>query len=95
MEALLDYIYLGEVDVKQNSLASFLDTAKYLKIKGLGVPDEYQTKLPKNSSSSCEDAHQNSCPKRRRNDSSTIATKVTSPVPLPQNTDTGKYLVRT
>ncbi|CAL4112999.1 unnamed protein product [Meganyctiphanes norvegica] len=41
IEALLDYMYLGEVNVKQNDLASVLKTAKCLKIKGFPSLDMY------------------------------------------------------
>ncbi|CAL4236192.1 unnamed protein product, partial [Meganyctiphanes norvegica] len=73
LEALLDYMYLGEVIVDQNNLASLLKTAEFLSIKGLALPDKDSTNLPKNSTSSHKDAHQDSPPpKRRRHDSNSI-----------------------
>ncbi|XP_042224573.1 longitudinals lacking protein, isoforms H/M/V-like isoform X16 [Homarus americanus] len=40
LEALLDYMYLGEVNVRQCDLASLIKAAENLRIKGLAVPDD-------------------------------------------------------
>ncbi|KAB7505306.1 Longitudinals lacking protein-like [Armadillidium nasatum] len=40
LEFLLDYMYIGEVNVRQNELAALIKAAECLKIKGLAVPDE-------------------------------------------------------
>ncbi|XP_053641899.1 longitudinals lacking protein, isoforms H/M/V isoform X3 [Cherax quadricarinatus] len=40
LEALLNYMYLGEVNVLQNELAGLIKAAECLRIKGLAVPDE-------------------------------------------------------
>ncbi|XP_045611106.1 protein bric-a-brac 2 isoform X2 [Procambarus clarkii] len=40
LEFLLDYMYIGEVNVRQNELTSLIKAAECLKIKGLAVPDE-------------------------------------------------------
>ncbi|XP_066964670.1 protein tramtrack, beta isoform-like isoform X16 [Macrobrachium rosenbergii] len=40
LEALLDYMYLGEVNVRQSDLASLIKAAENLRIKGLAVPDD-------------------------------------------------------
>ncbi|XP_066966991.1 zinc finger and BTB domain-containing protein 14-like isoform X2 [Macrobrachium rosenbergii] len=40
LEALLNYMYLGEVNVVQNDLACLIKAAECLRIKGLAVPDE-------------------------------------------------------
>ena len=40
LEALLNYMYLGEVNVLQADLAGLIKAAECLKIKGLAVPDE-------------------------------------------------------
>ncbi|XP_076051628.1 uncharacterized protein LOC143031539 isoform X2 [Oratosquilla oratoria] len=40
IEALLDYMYRGHVNVLQNNLGSLLKTAECLRIKGLAVPEE-------------------------------------------------------
>ena len=40
LEFLLDYMYLGEVNVPQNSLSSLIAVAECLRIRGLAVPDE-------------------------------------------------------
>lgn len=39
-EALLSYMYVGEVNVVQEKLSSLLKSAECLRIKGLAVPDE-------------------------------------------------------
>jgi len=39
-EALLKYMYLGEVNVVQDRLSDLINAAECLKIKGLAVPDE-------------------------------------------------------
>jgi len=48
LEALLNYMYLGEVNVLQAELAGLIKAAECLKIKGLAVPDE--APLPKSES---------------------------------------------
>ena len=40
LEALLNYMYVGEVNVTQESLSGLIKAAECLKIKGLAVPDE-------------------------------------------------------
>ena len=42
-EALLKYMYIGEVNVIQELLSELISAAECLKIKGLGVPDEDPT----------------------------------------------------
>ena len=66
MDALLDYMYLGEVNVNQNDLASLLKTAECLRIKGLAVPDEDPTKTKKQHLS--DDRRESPPPKRRRHE---------------------------
>ena len=39
-EALLNYMYVGEVNVVQDNLSALIKAAECLKIKGLAVPDE-------------------------------------------------------
>nr|XP_045591891.1 uncharacterized protein LOC123753938 [Procambarus clarkii]XP_045591893.1 uncharacterized protein LOC123753938 [Procambarus clarkii]XP_045591894.1 uncharacterized protein LOC123753938 [Procambarus clarkii]XP_045591895.1 uncharacterized protein LOC123753938 [Procambarus clarkii] len=40
LEYLLDYMYLGQVDVAQSELTSLIKTAECLRIKGLAIPDD-------------------------------------------------------
>ncbi|KAK8375807.1 hypothetical protein O3P69_008509 [Scylla paramamosain] len=40
LEALLNYMYVGEVNVLQNNLSGLIKAAEGLRIKGLAVPDE-------------------------------------------------------
>ncbi|XP_042881291.1 longitudinals lacking protein, isoforms H/M/V-like isoform X3 [Penaeus japonicus] len=47
LEALLDYMYLGEVDVQQADLPGLIKAAECLRIKGLAVPDEDPTQTGK------------------------------------------------
>ncbi|CAL4064351.1 unnamed protein product [Meganyctiphanes norvegica] len=46
LEALLNYMYLGEVNVLQNDLARLIKAAECLRIKGLAVPDEAPSPAP-------------------------------------------------
>ncbi|XP_050740623.1 protein tramtrack, beta isoform-like isoform X11 [Eriocheir sinensis] len=52
LEFLLDYMYIGEVNVRQNELSSLIKAAECLRIKGLAVPDEEPKKTSSGSSSS-------------------------------------------
>ncbi|XP_063596504.1 protein tramtrack, beta isoform-like isoform X4 [Penaeus indicus] len=49
IEFLLDYMYIGEVNVRQNELSSLIKAAECLRIKGLAVPDEEPKKAFSNS----------------------------------------------
>ncbi|XP_042888147.1 protein tramtrack, beta isoform-like isoform X12 [Penaeus japonicus] len=49
IEFLLDYMYIGEVNVRQNELSSLIKAAECLRIKGLAVPDEEPKKASSNS----------------------------------------------
>ncbi|MCL4133597.1 UNVERIFIED_CONTAM: hypothetical protein GTU68_032010 [Idotea baltica] len=40
LEALLDYMYLGEVDIHESELTDVIKAAECLKIKGLAVPED-------------------------------------------------------
>uniref|UniRef100_A0A182R1Q7 BTB domain-containing protein n=1 Tax=Anopheles funestus TaxID=62324 RepID=A0A182R1Q7_ANOFN len=46
MYNLIKFMYKGEVQVPQESLASLLQTAKKLSVRGLSVPDVEEQKLP-------------------------------------------------
>lgn len=41
LKALVDYMYKGEVNVAQEQLASFLQTAEALDVKGIGFLIKY------------------------------------------------------
>ncbi|XP_064093103.1 longitudinals lacking protein, isoforms H/M/V-like isoform X6 [Macrobrachium nipponense] len=67
LEALLNYMYVGEVNVLQNELAGLIKAAECLMIKGLAVPDEApsQTKESKRTYHSSGDSPH---AKRRKRD---------------------------
>ncbi|KAK7071100.1 hypothetical protein SK128_007369 [Halocaridina rubra] len=73
LEFLLDYMYIGEVNVRQNELSSLIKAAECLRVKGLAVPDEEPKKsassvnsVPQSSSSSRRSEHSSPPAKRRR-----------------------------
>ncbi|CAL4236513.1 unnamed protein product, partial [Meganyctiphanes norvegica] len=89
IEALLDYMYLGEVNVNQNDLSSLIKTAECLRIKGLAVPDEDPTKVHKNLTGSHDKAGMVSPPlKRQRHDSDTKFPQAVAPDSSPQESAT-------
>lgn len=65
LEALLNYMYVGEVNVLQNELAGLIKAAECLMIKGLAVPDEAPSKETKRISLNREDSPH---AKRRKRD---------------------------
>lgn len=93
LEFLLDYMYIGEVNVRQNELSSLIKAAECLRIKGLAVPDEdpkHQTSDGSSSSSgnghssskhcSVEQQHGDSSstpPKRRRTEDRRTSSSLT------------------
>ncbi|KAK2701952.1 hypothetical protein QYM36_019410 [Artemia franciscana] len=46
LQALIDYMYKGEVSIAQHNLASLIQTAESLKIKGLAEPDDLSRRAP-------------------------------------------------
>ncbi|CAL4062494.1 unnamed protein product [Meganyctiphanes norvegica] len=67
LEALLDYMYLGEVNVRQCDLASLIKSAECLRIKGLAVPDdEPPKKVPNRTESNRRDNVSGSPPPKRK-----------------------------
>ncbi|KAK8390214.1 hypothetical protein O3P69_013058 [Scylla paramamosain] len=84
LEALLDYMYIGEVDVRQSELAGLIKAAECLRIKGLAVPDEDPTKAHKKAPTSVPERREDSPPaKRKRRDSGGDRGRAPSP-PLPR-----------
>lgn len=65
LEALLDYMYLGEVDVKQSELAGLIKAAECLRIKGLAVPDE-DPSLPSKKSTPVPETRRGGSPATKR-----------------------------
>ena len=57
LEALLDFMYKGEVNVPQTDLGSLIKTAESLQVKGLAVPDETQQYIRRNERTSFRDTH--------------------------------------
>ena len=87
LEALLNYMYVGEVNVVQEKLAGLIKAAECLKIKGLAVPDE-DPMDNKESSSLGREQHKRSqrnedsprAKRRRRDNSTDISEEILSPV---------------
>ena len=87
LEALLNYMYVGEVNVVQEKLAGLIKAAECLKIKGLAVPDEDPMESKENTNISREQ-HKRSqrtedsprAKRRRRENSSDISEEILSPV---------------
>ena len=71
MEALLNYMYAGVVNVSQSDLAQLIRAAELLEIKGLAVPDEPPSgsKRPVQTRNTCAEANPN--PKRQRQEEKT------------------------
>ncbi|CAL4124463.1 unnamed protein product, partial [Meganyctiphanes norvegica] len=88
IETLLDYMYLGEVKVNKKNLASLLKTAENLKIKGLTVPIKDSSIVPKKSTSSYDEACQDSPPKRQCYDLNTTDRLSGTPFPSPEKLST-------
>ncbi|KAK4300501.1 hypothetical protein Pmani_027284 [Petrolisthes manimaculis] len=84
LEALLDYMYIGEVDVRQSELAGLIKAAECLRIKGLAVPDEDPTKAQKKGPTNVPERREDSPPaKRKRRDSGGERGRPPSP-PVPR-----------
>lgn len=75
LEFLLNYMYVGEVNVLQNELSSLIKAAECLRVKGLAVPDEPPSNR-KSSKRSTSDREENSNKKSKKsfNTSSTERT---------------------
>ncbi|CAL4148140.1 unnamed protein product [Meganyctiphanes norvegica] len=66
LEALLDYMYIGEVNVLQSELSSLIKAAEYLQIKGLAVPDDPKSKYEKRGIQELETVNKNDFLKRTK-----------------------------
>ena len=69
LQYLMDYMYLGEVNVAQSQLASLIKTAECLKVKGLAIPDDephHFTTIHKDHSSSDDRDREISPPSKRK-----------------------------
>jgi len=64
LEALLDYMYLGEVNVRQSDLATLIKAAECLRVKGLAVPDDEPP--PRKGKEQRRDASAGSPPAKRK-----------------------------
>ncbi|KAG0711195.1 Longitudinals lacking protein, isoform G [Chionoecetes opilio] len=68
LEALLNYMYVGEVNVLQNELAGLIKAAECLMIKGLAVPDEAPAKESKENKRTYAGTEESPLSKRRKRD---------------------------
>ncbi|XP_063864179.1 longitudinals lacking protein, isoforms H/M/V-like isoform X9 [Scylla paramamosain] len=68
LEALLNYMYVGEVNVLQNELAGLIKAAECLMIKGLAVPDEAPAKESKENKRTFVGTEDSPLSKRRKRD---------------------------
>lgn len=71
LEALLNYMYVGEVNVLQNELAGLIKAAECLMIKGLAVPDEAPSKEIKENKRTFVGTEDSPLSKRRKRDEET------------------------
>ncbi|XP_047478783.1 longitudinals lacking protein, isoforms H/M/V-like isoform X3 [Penaeus chinensis] len=79
LEALLNYMYLGEVNVLQADLAGLIKAAECLRIKGLAVPDEAPTSKSATKDSKRSASSRDSSPphnKRVRHDEESRRTSI-------------------
>lgn len=80
LDALLDYMYIGEVDVRQSELAGLIKAAECLRIKGLAVPDEDPSKGQKKGPNNVPEKREDSPPaKRKRRESGERGRSLHSP----------------
>ncbi|XP_042231894.1 protein bric-a-brac 1-like isoform X2 [Homarus americanus] len=88
VECLLDYMYCGQVNVRQANLASLLKTAECLKIKGLAVPEaNVSTSNAKRNQEHSPSPDSPPPPKKRRKK------KTSSPVTSSTTTTTSDSLI--
>ncbi|XP_045614515.1 uncharacterized protein [Procambarus clarkii] len=66
VECLLDYMYCGQVNVRQANLATLLKTAECLKIKGLAVPEPTDSLSNTNLSLDHHSSPESPPPKKKR-----------------------------
>ncbi|KAK3886149.1 hypothetical protein Pcinc_009726 [Petrolisthes cinctipes] len=88
LEALLNYMYAGYVNVAQNDLARLIKAAETLSIKGLAVPDEPppgEENKP-NQTKSVREERLSPQPKRRRREENGSSLPSTSPPSSPRAT---------
>ncbi|KAK7071101.1 hypothetical protein SK128_007370 [Halocaridina rubra] len=70
LEFLLDYMYIGEVNVRQNELSSLIKAAECLKVKGLAVQEDEPKSISSGTKQRSADrgslGHHSPPPKKRR-----------------------------
>lgn len=88
LEALLNYMYAGYVNVAQNDLARLIKAAETLSIKGLAVPDEPPPgeESKPNQAKSVREERLSPQPKRRRREENGSSLPSTSPPSSPRAT---------
>ncbi|KAK2711668.1 longitudinals lacking protein, isoforms A/B/D/L-like isoform X6 [Artemia franciscana] len=81
LQALVDYMYRGEVRVAQNSLASLIRTAESLKIKGLAEAEDESNPQENETPQSDRDTHSPGRKRRRRSGESNVKREIVPPAP--------------
>ncbi|XP_065558852.1 zinc finger and BTB domain-containing protein 14-like isoform X5 [Artemia franciscana] len=81
LQALVDYMYRGEVRVAQNSLASLIRTAESLKIKGLAEAEDESNPIENETHPPDRDTHSPVRKRRRRSGESYMKKDSVPPAP--------------
>ncbi|XP_064097229.1 zinc finger and BTB domain-containing protein 17-like isoform X1 [Macrobrachium nipponense] len=93
LEALLNYMYLGEVNVLQTELGNLMKAAEVLKIKGLAEPTKSTTKDKDRHHKSFSESFDSSTKRKRVEDSSGPSSKRSQCTGKPDSTESARSRV--